>query len=72
MHLKFLIDLPTSSAETSMEEDLNLFLETTTSGDDNSDVAEGDPSATNPLSPEQEEDDEGKADDELKEKENGG
>ena len=55
-----------------MEEDLNLFLETTTSGDDNSDGAEGDPSATNPLSPEQEEDDEGKADDELKEKENGG
>ena len=58
-----------------MEEDLNLFLETTTSGDDNSDGAEGDPSATNPLSPEQEEDDEGKADDESKvskENENGG
>ena len=55
-----------------MEEDLNLFLETTTSGDDNSDVAEGDPAATNLSSPEQEEDDEGKADDELKEKENGG
>ena len=72
MHLKFLIDLPTSSAETSMEEDLNLFLETTTSGDDNSDGAEGDPADTNPLNSEQEEGDEGKADDELKEKENGG
>ena len=58
-----------SSAETSMEEDLNLFLERTTSDDDNDDGAEGDSAA---LSLERPEEDESKAEDGSKEKENGG